>query len=151
MVKPSLYFWKKNFRCHLGFIHTSVWIIPSPFLSPSGNKSESQWSYKQSEGLGEAWAAIQHQFPWDSQGALVPRRHLLLYKGLLGNSHLYTEDVPFSEQTWPWMSDQTFDSYPEWDWNHHRNAYVPKGHLFLKYAHLYIRQFLLPFPIGNYF
>lgn len=61
------------------------------------------------------------------------------------------EGVPFTEQTWPLMADQKFDSYREWDWNHHLNAYNPKGHLFLKYAHLCVRQFLLPSPTGNYF
>lgn len=44
------------------------------------------------------------------------------------------EGVPFTEQTWPSMSDQKFDSYRERDWNHHLNAYNPKGHLFLKNA-----------------
>lgn len=139
-----------SFRLHTHFCVNNSFSF-SKSLRKQVGKSEEVWAERRALGSLH-WDPAWHQEPQSPQESRAgPGGSGDTFSTIQGFSETPAfarqEDAPFTEQTWPLMSDQKFDSYPKWDWNQHLNAYHPKGHLLLKYAHLCVRQFLPPLGI----
>lgn len=143
-----------SFRLHTHFCVNNSFSF-SKSLRKQVRKSAEVWAEWRAPGSLRWDLAWQQEPPSPRRvrRALGVQETLSPYKGLPGHPHLRT----MGRRSLSWTNTACDGSPEVWlflsgvDSNHHLNAYNPKGHLFLKYAHLCVRQFLLPSPSGNYF
>lgn len=119
MVKPLLYFWKKIkmlFRLHTDFCVNNS-LLFSESLRKQVRKSVGVKAKVKGSGKPELWS-IWHQesqFLGKIQEDPGGRDIFSAIKGCLETpTFMLREDVPFSVLTWSFLSDQKFESHPDW-------------------------------------